>query len=115
MRDVWEFSYLNSQSKERTDYPKQKPLEFYGRILQASSNAEEVVLDPFAGYATTLEIAEKLKCRWVGPDLWNIVKNDVVERLEQVGLISENTEGLHGRILVEQTHFTDQVQARSDD
>lgn len=102
-------------SKERTGYPTQKPLSLYERILLASSSENDVVLDPFAGCATTLVIAERMKRRWVGIDLWEKVKEVVVERLEQEGLIGEDTEGLHGRLFAEQIHFTDQVPVRADD
>lgn len=101
-------------SKERTGYPTQKPLALYERILLASSSENDVVLDPFAGCATTLVIAERMKRQWIGIDLWEKVKDVVVDRLEREGLIGKDTEGLHGSLFVEQIHFTDQVPVRTD-
>ena len=69
MRDVWEISYLNSQAKERTGYPTQKPLALLRRIIEASSNPGDVVLDPFAGCATACIAAEQLGREWVGIDI----------------------------------------------
>ena len=64
--DVWQIPVLNSQSKERTGYPTQKPLALYERIIEASSNPGDVVLDPFCGCATTPIAAERLGRQWVG-------------------------------------------------
>ncbi len=69
MRDIWEISILNSQAKERTGYPTQKPLALLERIIQASSKKGELVLDPFCGCATTCIAAEKLGRKWVGIDV----------------------------------------------
>ena len=69
MRDIWEISYLNSQSKERVGYPTQKPIALYKRIIQASSNEGALVLDAFCGCGTTLMAAEELDRRWIGIDL----------------------------------------------
>ncbi len=55
--------------KERTGYPTQKPVELLERIIKASSNKGDVVLDPFCGCATTCVAAEKLDRRWVGIDV----------------------------------------------
>jgi len=73
--DVWtyiqekQFQQINSQSKERTGYPTQKPLRLLQRIIKASSNKGDVVLDPFCGCATTCVTAEKLERRWIGIDV----------------------------------------------
>jgi len=56
-------------SGERLDYPTQKPLALLKRIIQASSNAGDVVLDPFCGCGTTVEAAHQLKRNWVGVDI----------------------------------------------
>ncbi len=60
---------INSQAKERIGYPTQKPLKLLERIIAASSNEGDMVLDPFAGCATACVAAEKLSRRWVGVDL----------------------------------------------
>ena len=69
MRDVWDIPYINSQAKERTGYPTQKPLALLRRIIEASSNAGDMVLDPFCGCATALIAAEDLGRKWVGVDI----------------------------------------------
>ena len=70
MNDVWQIPYLHSQSKERVGYPTQKPLALLERIIAASSNEESgVVLDPFAGCATTCVSAEANFRQWAGIDI----------------------------------------------
>lgn len=69
--DVWEINTV-FQSKERksaTGYPTQKPLKLLDRIINASSNRGDVVLDPFCGCATTLVAADRLQRGWVGIDI----------------------------------------------
>ena len=69
---VWtDIRPLNSQAKERTGYPTQKPLALYERIIKASSNPGDMVLDPFCGCATTPIAAERLGRQWIGMDLWD--------------------------------------------
>ena len=67
--DVWQILLLNSQSKERTGYPTQKPLALLERIIQASSNPGDVVLDPFCGCATACVAADNLQREWIGIDI----------------------------------------------
>lgn len=68
--DVWsDLKYLSSASKERCGYPTQKPLTLLERIIKASSNEKDVVLDPFCGCATTCVAAERLGRQWIGVDL----------------------------------------------
>ena len=83
MRDVWEITYLNSQAKERTGYPTQKPLALYERALRASSNAGDVVLDPFAGCATTCVAAESLGRKWIGIDINSEARGVLHNRLQR--------------------------------
>ena len=83
MHNVWEMPYLHSQSKERTGYPTQKPLALLDRIIQASSNEGDIVLDPFCGCATTCIASEKLNRKWIGIDV-SIKAYDLVrKRLEK--------------------------------
>ena len=93
MRDVWEISYLNSQAKERCGYPTQKPLALLERIIRASSNAGDVVFDPFCGCATSLIAAERLDRNWLGCDLSSMAIRLVRQRLEKEcgGLICDVT------------------------
>ncbi len=60
---------VQAQAKERTGYPTQKPLALLERIIAASSNPGDLVLDPFAGCATACVAAEKLGRQWIGIDL----------------------------------------------
>ncbi|GBU25418.1 DNA methylase [Fibrobacteria bacterium R8-3-H12] len=79
--DVWEINYLNSQSKERTGYPTQKPLALLHRIIKASSNEGDIVLDPFCGCATTCVAAQQLGRKWIGIDIEKQAADILVERL----------------------------------
>ena len=78
--DWWEITF-GPNNPERTGYPTQKPLELYDRIIAASSNPGDVVLDPFAGCATTLVAAERLGRQWLGADIWEGAADLVVRRL----------------------------------
>jgi site-specific DNA-methyltransferase (adenine-specific) len=60
---------LHSHAQERLGYPTQKPEALLERILLASSNAGDLVLDPFCGCGTTVAVAERLKRRWIGIDI----------------------------------------------
>ncbi|MXY78786.1 MAG: hypothetical protein F4Y94_03635 [Chloroflexi bacterium] len=80
--DVWPIPKLNNSDKERQGYPTQKPLALYERIIQASSNKGDLVLDPFAGCATTPIAAERLGREWVGIDLWDGALGIVRRRME---------------------------------
>jgi len=64
-----DISPINSRARERTGYPTQKPEALLERILTASSDRGDVVLDPFCGCGTTLVVAERLKRRWIGIDI----------------------------------------------
>ena len=66
--DVWDISLFASTSKERIGYPTQKPEALLERIIKASSNENDVVLDPFMGGGTTIAVADKLKRNWIGID-----------------------------------------------
>ncbi len=67
--DVWQFSHVHYCSAEREPHPTQKPEALMERMILASSNKQEVVLDPFAGSGTTCRVASILDRRWIGIDL----------------------------------------------
>lgn len=74
-----------NKGPENTGYPTQKPLALYGRMLEASTNPGDIVLDPFAGCATTCVAAERLepKRQWIGIDI-NVEAEDVLrDRLQR--------------------------------
>jgi len=78
---VWEIPSISPKAKERTGYPTQKPLALYERIVKASSNPGDWVLDPFCGCATTPLAAERLGRRWVGMELWKRAHEILLHRL----------------------------------
>lgn len=67
--DVWEINFINSQSQERVEYATQKPEALLERIIKASSNEGDIILDCFCGSGTTAAVAEKLNRRWITCDL----------------------------------------------
>ena len=70
VHNVWvDIPGINPMAKERVGYPTQKPLALLERIISASSNPGDVVLDPFCGCATACVAAEKLGRKWVGIDI----------------------------------------------
>src|SRR6185437_14538889 len=83
MGDVWtDISPINSQAQERLGYPTQKPLALLDRILQASSNEGDTVLDPFCGCGTTIHAAQKLKRQWIGIDITHLAISLIEKRLK---------------------------------
>ena len=69
LQSIWtDIQRVGNTARERTGYPGQKPVALYERIITASSNANDVVLDPFCGCSTTLLAAERLGRRWIGCD-----------------------------------------------
>ena len=71
-----------TKGKERTGYPSQKPLALLERIIRASSNEGDMVLDPFCGCATTCIAAEKLERQWIGIDVSHKAYELVKRRLD---------------------------------
>jgi site-specific DNA-methyltransferase (adenine-specific) len=89
---VWtDIPPINSQAKERRGYPTQKPLALLERIIAASSNEGDIVLDPFAGCGTAIVAAERMNRHWIGIDVTYLAINEIIDRL--------NTEKLEGRDL----------------
>ena len=84
LQDSWtDIPPIASQSKERIGYPTQKPLALLERIIKASSNESDVVLDPFCGCATACVAAENLGRRWIGIDISPKAVELVNMRLQQ--------------------------------
>ncbi len=83
LNDWWsDISPIKKGFSESTGYPTQKPLALYERIIKSSSNAGDIVLDPFCGCATTPIAAERLGRQWVGIDIWNKAHEVVRQRME---------------------------------
>jgi len=79
--DVWEINFINSQAKERLDFPTQKPEALLERIIKASSNEDDLVADFFCGSGTTGAVAEKLGRRWIMADLGRYAIHTTRKRL----------------------------------
>jgi DNA modification methylase len=82
--DVWEdIPPLNMKARERLGYPTQKPVALLERIIAASSNPGDVVLDPFCGCGTAIDAAQKLGRRWVGIDITQVAIGIIRHRMEK--------------------------------
>ena len=82
LSDVWpDIPPLNSQAKERLGYPTQKPVALLERIIAASSNPGDVVLDPFCGCGTTVDAAQKHGRKWIGIDITHLAITLIKTRL----------------------------------
>ncbi len=76
-----DISSINPQAKERLGYPTQKPLALLERIIQASSNPGDIVLDPFCGCGTAVHAAQKLGRTWIGIDITRLATTLIKSRL----------------------------------
>jgi len=90
--DVWDIPTINNMAKERTGYPTQKPLPLLERIIKASSNEGDIILDPFCGCGTAIIAAQRLNRQWIGID----ISKDAYEISSQ----------RHGELPLDFTHFT---------
>ena len=99
--------------KERVGFPTQKPVGLYSRMILSSTNQGDVVLDPFAGCATTLVAAEQEGRQWVGVDIWDKAHEVVVERLKQEGLAADGDSA--GKLAFGDIHYTTEPPTRTDD
>lgn len=82
--DIWiDIAPVQAQAQERLGYPTQKPVALLERILEASSNPGDVVLDPFCGCGTTVHAAEKLGREWIGIDITHLAISLVERRLKE--------------------------------
>lgn len=85
-RDVWEDIYpIGTENNERVDYPTQKPEALLERIIKASSNEGDIVMDFFAGSGTTLSVAEKLDRKWIGCDCGKLAIYTMQKRILNIG------------------------------
>lgn len=81
-RDWWvDIPFVNRAGSERTGYPTQKPEALLERIIKASSNEGDIVLDAFAGSGTSIAVAEKLGRRWIGVDCGKLAIYTMQRRL----------------------------------
>ncbi|MCB5229155.1 MAG: site-specific DNA-methyltransferase [Candidatus Cloacimonetes bacterium] len=85
VHDIWaddEVKPIGRTSAERLGYPTQKPEELLRRIIQASSNEGDLVLDPFCGCGTTVAVAQRLNRQWIGIDITHLAINLMKHRLQ---------------------------------
>lgn len=84
MGNVWtDIAPLNSQAKERLGYPTQKPLALLSRIISASTNPDDTVLDPFCGCGTSVHAAAVSGRAWIGIDVAYHAIEIIADRLHQ--------------------------------
>ncbi len=107
MRDVWDIAALRGNQPETTGYPTQKPLALYERMILASSNPGDFVLDPFAGCATTPIAAERLGRQWIAMDIWEGAYGIVKQRMEDNRQLLSDADP--------QIHYETQPPERTDD
>jgi site-specific DNA-methyltransferase (adenine-specific) len=80
--DVWELPIINASAKERLGYATQKPLALLERIIKASSNEGDIVLDAFCGCGTTVDAANSLNRKWIGIDITCNAVSLILKRLK---------------------------------
>lgn len=82
VQNLWaDIAEINSQGAERLGYPTQKPVALLERIIKASSNPGDLVLDPFCGCGTTIDASERLGRRWIGIDITQLATSLIKSRL----------------------------------
>ena len=95
----WEIRIAARSKKEYVGYPTQKPLKLLERIIKASSNGNDIVLDPFCGCATTCIAAEKLGRQWIGIDVsieaYELVKKRLKKEVANPENLLEYNKKLH--------------------
>jgi site-specific DNA-methyltransferase (adenine-specific) len=80
--DVWDIDKINNSSKERLGYPTQKPEALLERIIKASSNENDTILDAYCGCGTTVAVSQKLSRKWIGIDITYQSISLILKRLE---------------------------------
>jgi len=83
--DILDSIMIKSFSKEKLGYPTQKPEALLERIIKASSNRGDTVLDAFCGCGTTVAAAQKLKRAWIGIDISPKAVELITKRVEKLG------------------------------
>ena len=123
LQDIWDdVAPVHQLPKERLGYPTQKPAALLERIVQASSNEGDVVLDPFCGCGTAVVVAEKLKRRWTGIDVTHLAVALMKNRLKTAfdivpgrdyEVVGEPADVGGARVLAEQDRYQFQFWAMS--
>lgn len=120
-QDVWtDIEPLRSWHAERLGYPTQKPLALADRLIEASSNPDDVVLDPFCGCGTTVDSAQALGRRWIGIDITHLsiglIKHRLADRygpqiVESYRVVGEPTTADDAAVLAKEDPFQFQAWA----
>ncbi len=115
LQDIWtDVSPIPAQAAERLGYPSQKPEALLERIIEASSDEGDLVLDPFCGCGTTIAVAHRLRRRWIGIDITHLAVNLMKYRLrdtfgeevrEEYDVIGEPTDLAGAQALAEQDRW----------
>ena len=123
LQDVWtDIKPIGAQAKERLGYPTQKPETLLERIILASSNEGDVVLDPFCGCGTAVAVAEKLERQWIGIDITHLAVALMKSRLKTAfgivpakdyDVVGEPVDAGSARALAEQDRYQFQFWAMS--
>ena len=123
MQDVWmDIEALRSWHRERLGYPTQKPQALLERIIQASSNEGDVILDPFCGCGTAIAAGERLKRKWIGIDVTHLAVALMKNRLKtsfdlapgrDYQVVGEPVDANSARALAEQDRYQFQFWAMS--
>ncbi|MGX7092889.1 DNA-methyltransferase [Hutsoniella sourekii] len=82
LSDVWDIPFLNPKAKERVGYPTQKPIALLERIINISTDENDIVLDPFCGSGTTAVASKLLKRNYIGFDISEEAVSIAKKRLE---------------------------------
>ena len=119
--DVWEdIPPINMQARERLGYPTQKPVRLLERLIDASSNPGDVVLDPFCGCGTAIDAAHALGRNWVGIDITHLaiglIKHRLADRFgpdvsKMYGVVGEPTTVDDAAVLAKEDPFQFQAWA----
>src|SRR3989338_4588865 len=98
MKDWWgDLPYINSMADERTAYPTQKPEALLNRIIEASSNKGDLVLDAFCGCGTTQRVAQKLGRKWIGIDINKVAIQTSMKELQKVIIEQSKDDNKNGK------------------
>ena len=123
LQNIWaDIPPVNPQARERLGYPTQKPQALLERIIQASSNEGDVVLDPFCGCGTAVAAAHKLNRQWIGIDITHLAVALMKHRLrtahnltpvQDYAVVGEPADVGGARALADQDRFQFQYWALS--
>ncbi|MBI1926403.1 restriction endonuclease [Candidatus Poribacteria bacterium] len=112
MCDYWNIPMIAGQAKERLGYPTQKPETLLERLINASSNEGDTVLDAFCGCGTTIAVAHRLKRQWIGIDITHLAIAIIKYRLRDAfgddvtyEIIGEPKDEASARALAQQNRY----------